>query len=99
MRVVVAVVVLEVVDVEAVAVRGGLCDSLWLDSSNLARPVDGRRPMALFPDESSTRMDRDRVKRFANRGLLFFCGESRSVPVFLGAVCCVRFSPEEAPPV
>lgn len=100
MRVVVVVddLAVDVVVVAAVAV-GGLCDSPWLNSSNLARPVDGRRPAALFPDDSSTRMDRDRVKRFAKRGLLFFWLASRSVAVFFGPVCCMRFSPEDAPSV
>ena len=89
----------EVVEVVAVAVRGGLCDcdSPWLNSSNLAKPVDGRRPAALFTEESSTRIDRDRVKRFANRGLAFFCVGSKSGAVFLGAGCCVRLAVEEAP--
>lgn len=81
-----------------VAVRGGCCESSRLNSSNLAKPVDGRRPGALFPVESSTRIDRDRVKRFANRGLFFFDGpDSESVPAFLYPLDWQLFSAAKVP--
>lgn len=46
------------------------------------------------------RIDRERVRRFANRGLLFFaCPASGSLPGFLGPICCESFSLVEAPSV
>ena len=40
-------------------------------------------------------MERDRVKRFANRCLFFFgAAGSKSVPTFLAPVCCESFWPE-----
>lgn len=70
--------------VEVVAERGGFCDSTWFNSSNLARPVDGRRPGARLAEESSTRIDRERVRRLVNRGLFFFAAPaSGSLPGFM----------------
>ena len=69
--------------------RGGFAVSLWLNSSSLASPVDGRRPGALLPADSSTRIERDRVRRFAKRCLFFFgAADSKSVPVFFISVGC-----------
>lgn len=58
---------------------------LWVrSSSNFASPVDGRRPAALLADDSSTRIERERVRRLAKRGLLFFgAADSVSVPACL----------------
>ena len=81
----------------AVAQRGGFAVVVapWLNSSSFARPVEGRRRGGLGPDESSTRMERDRVKRFANRCLFFFgAADSRSVATFLVLVCCELLLPE-----
>lgn len=69
-------------------------------SSSLMKLVEGRRLVSRFVDESSNLIERERVKRFAKRGLPFFKPTPVSVvePTFLIPNCEV-LSPFSKPTV
>lgn len=83
----------------------GSSNSRWLRSSSLAKPVDGRRTgVAREEVPSSCLIERERDRRLAKRGLLFFETTtwpfSGSVGTFLGwRPPCPRGSSEPSPPM